>query len=172
MIACTFPPGARCFPGYQALIVSPFALVVVSAQRSVWKTLPSTTTCDQPCSATSVRASCSRGRVGEHVDHFVAVAVSRRPGDSGPGAEQGEVALVAEPGQDQHRRARRSTRSSDATFVTSSRGTSSMAPQAISWGPRAGMDLVVRTRYRGLHVVQHNRLVACYGRIALASLPI
>ena len=49
------PAGARCFPEYHALIVSPFTLVVVSAQ-SARISLPSTTTCDQPCSATSGKA--------------------------------------------------------------------------------------------------------------------
>ena len=40
MTAWTLPPGARCFPEYQALIVSPLTLSVVSAQRSVRISLP------------------------------------------------------------------------------------------------------------------------------------
>src|SRR5215210_4074908 len=61
MTACTFPPKARCFPEYQEWIVVPFTLVVVSAQRLVRNTLPSTITCDQPCSATCCSASCRSG---------------------------------------------------------------------------------------------------------------
>ena len=44
-------------PEYQALIVSPLTLVVVSARIS----LPSTTTCDQPCSAGTCKASYRSG---------------------------------------------------------------------------------------------------------------
>jgi hypothetical protein len=46
------PPNAWCFPEYQESISTPFALVVVCAQRSLRNTFPSRTTCDQPCAAT------------------------------------------------------------------------------------------------------------------------
>jgi hypothetical protein len=58
MIAWILAPKSRCLPEYQASIVFPFTLVVVSAQRSVVKTFPSRITCDQPSAATRRRASC------------------------------------------------------------------------------------------------------------------
>src|SRR3954462_8791798 len=75
MTACTFPPGARCLPEYQALIVSPLTLTVVSAQRAVRIGFPSTMTCDQTCSATSLQGVVQVGGLGgEHLEGLVAVS--------------------------------------------------------------------------------------------------
>jgi hypothetical protein len=61
MTAWTFAPGRCFFPEYQALMSSPFALVTVSARRSVSKILPSRTTYGTPSAMARSRASSRPG---------------------------------------------------------------------------------------------------------------
>ena len=104
MTAWTLPPGARCFPEYQALIVSPLTLV---------GGLRAAVGADQLAVDHDVRPALLGhllqglvqvgGLRGEHLDALVAVAVGRRARHPEPGTDDLDLALGAHPHQHQQR---------------------------------------------------------------------
>lgn len=80
--AWTSPPRSWVLPEYQASIVVPFRLRVLTRSRSVSTTFPSRIRCDHPSSWVRVNASCrSPGAGGEHATGLVEVAVGDGLGD-------------------------------------------------------------------------------------------
>lgn len=102
MIAWIFAPKLRCFPEYQASIVSPLTLVVVSVNRSQCEQFPVEDHVRPP-----VRRGPAQGGVqvlglaGEDGDAFVAVPVRGCPGDPESGTQQHQVLAFAEPDEDE-----------------------------------------------------------------------
>jgi hypothetical protein len=92
------PAGARCFPEYDALIVSPCTLVVVSAQRSGTDQLAVEHDVRPASFGNLLQRFVQVGRLlGQDLHALVPVEVRGRPRYPEPGAHDLDIALGAQP---------------------------------------------------------------------------
>jgi|SRR4051794_14704054 len=102
MMACTFPPNARCLPEYEEWTVFPLVLVVVSAQRSVGKDLSVQDYMRPALVGDLVQGLVQvRGLFGQDRHDLIPIAVGGGPTDTETGREHSHLLVLAQPHQPQ-----------------------------------------------------------------------